>query len=80
MSDSLIAFQPAIDEPSNIVPLVEEILVDHRQVEGDVLPLAARIGEAQIDVFDLLVLDQLQDALRAFLSAMVSVFPSRQLN
>ena len=49
MSDSLIAFQPAIDEPSNMVPLVEEVLIDHRQVEGDMLPLAARVGEADVD-------------------------------
>ena len=67
MSDSLIAFQPAIDEPSNIVPLVEEVFVDHRQIEGDVLPLAARVGEAHIDEFDLLVLDHLQDAFACYL-------------
>ena len=34
MSNSLIAFQPAIDEPSNIVPSVEQVLVDQREVEG----------------------------------------------
>ena len=49
MSDSLIAFQPAIEEPSNMVPLVEEVVIDHRQVEGDMLPLAARVGEADVD-------------------------------
>ena len=27
----------------------QEIFVDHRQVERDVLPLSARVGEAQID-------------------------------
>jgi hypothetical protein len=28
-----------------------------------VLPLAPRIGEAQIDIFDIIVLDRLQDIL-----------------
>ena len=35
----------------------ENLLVDHADVEGDVLPLAARIGETQIDVFHVVVLD-----------------------
>ena len=39
----------------------EEVVIDQRQVEGDVLPLAARIGEAEVDEFDFLVLDQLED-------------------
>ena len=30
MSDSLIAFQPAIDEPSNISAVGEDVLVDQR--------------------------------------------------
>ena len=61
MSDSLIAFQPAIDEPSNIGALGKDFLVDHADVEGHVLPLAARIGETQIDVFDVVVLDRFKD-------------------
>ena len=61
MSDSLIAFQPAIEEPSNIWPSanVSSSIIGH--VEGDVLPLAARIGETEIDVFHVVVLDHLQD-------------------
>ena len=39
----------------------EGLLVDHADVEGDVLPLAARVGEAEVDVFDVVVLDRLQD-------------------
>ena len=39
----------------------ERLLFDHRDVEGDVLPLAARIGETEIDVFHVVVLDHLQD-------------------
>ena len=41
----------------------ERVLVDQRLIEGDVLPLAARIGEAQVDIFDVVVLDRLQDIL-----------------
>jgi hypothetical protein len=41
----------------------EEILVHQRKVEGDVLPLAARIGETEIDELDLFVLDELQDGV-----------------
>ena len=61
MSDSLIAFQPAIEEPSNIVPSAKISSSIMRDVEGDVLPLAARIGETQVDVLDVVVLDGLQD-------------------
>jgi hypothetical protein len=32
-------------------------------IEGHVLPFAAWIGEAQIDIFDVVVLDRLQDIL-----------------
>ena len=44
-------------------PVGEGVLVDQRLIEGDVLPLAARIGEAQVDIFDVIVLDRLQDIL-----------------
>ena len=53
-------FQPAIDEPSNAWPdsnlSVAELLGRH----GDVLFLAAGIGEAKVDELDLLVLDHFQ--------------------
>jgi hypothetical protein len=39
----------------------ERVLFDHADVEGHVLPLAARIGEAQVDVFDVVVLDRFED-------------------
>src|SRR2546430_8993773 len=39
----------------------EGVLFDHADVEGHVLPLAARIGETKVDVFDVVVLDRLQD-------------------
>ena len=74
MSDSLIAFQPAIEEPSNIDAVGEHFLVDDRHVEGDVLPLAARIGEAEVDVFDVVVLDRLEHVLGG-LHASVLFFP-----
>ena len=42
MSDSLIAFQPAIDEPSNMMPSAKHLFVDGADVLGGVLPFAAR--------------------------------------
>ena len=39
----------------------KDFLVDHADVECHVLPLAARIGEAQVDVFHVVVLDRFQD-------------------
>ena len=47
MSNSLIAFQPAMDEPSNISPSAKVVLVDQGLIEGHMLPLAARVGEAE---------------------------------
>ena len=41
----------------------ESVFVDQALVECDMLPLAARIGESEIDVFDVIVLDRLQDIL-----------------
>ncbi len=34
---------------------------DHGDVEGDVLPLAARVGKSEIDVLHVVILDQLHD-------------------
>jgi hypothetical protein len=39
----------------------KRFLFDHGDVEGHVLPLAARIGETEIGVFDVIVFDQLHD-------------------
>ncbi len=41
--------------------LGKRVLFDHADVESHMLPLAARIGEAQVDVFDVVVLDRFQD-------------------
>src|SRR5207237_523754 len=41
----------------------KNVLVDHADVEGDVLPLAPRIGEAEVDIFDVVVFDCFQDVL-----------------
>jgi hypothetical protein len=60
MSDSLIAFQPAIDEPSNMMPSAN-MSSSMGDVHGDVLHLAARIGEATSTNFTSLSLDGLQD-------------------
>src|SRR5262249_12506924 len=42
----------------------EGVFVDRGDVGGDVLPFAARVGEAEIDVFHVVVLDHLHDVLR----------------
>ena len=43
MSLSLIAFQPAMKASSEHRAFGENVLVDHRDVEGNDLPLAARL-------------------------------------
>ena len=43
--------------------LRKRLLGDHRDVEGHVLPLAARIGEPEIRILNVIVLDQLQDVM-----------------
>jgi hypothetical protein len=61
MSDSLIAFQPAIDEPSNIWPSVNvssSIIVTSKVT---CCHFAARIRETKIDVFYVVVLHHFQD-------------------
>src|SRR5256886_14480221 len=60
MSDSWIAFQPAIEEPSNIWPSAN-VFFNQRDVEGDMLPLAARVRETEIGVFHVVVFDHLHD-------------------
>ena len=42
------------------VALLELVLVEVLHRHGDVLLLAARVGEAEVDELDLLVLDELQ--------------------
>ncbi len=44
--------------------VLEERLVDHREIKCDVLHLAAHVGEAQVDVLDVLFLDGLEDCVR----------------
>ncbi len=61
MSDSLMAFQPAIDEPSNIVPsskMSSSIMV-WSKVTCCSLPRMS--VKRTIDVLDVLVLDLLED-------------------
>ena len=64
MSDSWIAFQPAIDDPSNMMPSANVSSSTVVTSPGDVLPFAARIGKAEIDVFHVVVLDHLHHVLR----------------
>ncbi len=68
MSDSLIAFQPAIEEPSNITPSAKELFIGGRGHAGRVLPLAARIGETEVHELDVLFLDQRENLFGIHLS------------
>jgi hypothetical protein len=40
---------------------VQEVVIDHHQVERDVLPLTLGVREAHVHILHFLVLDQLQD-------------------
>ena len=51
-----MAFQPAIDEPSNMMPSVSRSSSIVRDVLGGVLPLAARVGEAKVHELDVVLL------------------------
>jgi hypothetical protein len=48
----------------------EHVFVDHGGLHRDMLHLAARIGEAQVDEFDLVVLDVLQNVICTHLSSL----------
>ena len=39
-------------------PLVEKVLIDRAQMMRQMLPLAARIGKPEVDIFDFVLLDQ----------------------
>ena len=54
-------FQPAIDEPSNAWPDSNLSAPNCLRGHGDVLLLAAGIGEAEVDELDLLVLEHLEN-------------------
>ena len=64
MSDSLIAFQPAIELSVEHEAVGQHVLVDHPRGHGQVLPLALGVGEAEVDPVDLLVLDARKDRVR----------------
>ena len=49
MSDSLMPFQPEIDEPSNILPSVEEVFVNLRSGHRYVLFFTFRVSETKVD-------------------------------
>ena len=52
-------FQPAIDEPSKAWPRGELVFVEVRHRHGDVLLLAAGVGEAEVDELDFVLLHHL---------------------
>ncbi len=45
-------------------PVIEEFVIDQVDVEGYVLHLAAHVGEANVDIFDVLFLDELENVCR----------------
>ena len=64
MSDSWMAWKPRIDEPSNIWPVGEEVLVDRLSRHVEVLHDTGQVAEADVDELDVLVLDETQDLVR----------------
>jgi hypothetical protein len=70
MSDSLMPFQPAIDEPSNILPSSNRPGVDDRR-EGHVVLLAAHVGEAQVDCATTDCTPPMNDLLAALLLGII---------
>jgi hypothetical protein len=59
MSEASMPFQPAIDEPSKAWPAAELVFVEVGDGHGDVLFLAAGVGEAEVDELDFVVLHHL---------------------
>ena len=64
MSDSWMPFQPAMDEPSNILPSLEEPFIHDLGGDADVLLLSAGVGEAQVDELHLVLGKRFQLRLR----------------
>ena len=54
-------FQPAIERAVEHLAVLEQRRLDDRLREGHVVLHAAHVGEAQVDEFDLVVLDELFD-------------------
>jgi hypothetical protein len=59
MSDASMPFQPAIDEPSKAWPSLNLSSSKCGHRHGDVLFLAAGVGEAEVDELDFVVLHHL---------------------
>jgi hypothetical protein len=66
--DAWMPFQPAIEEPSNAWPSSNLSLVEVLGGHRNVLLLAARVGEAQVDELGLFVLGHLQDIVGSHIS------------
>ncbi len=54
MSDSWMAWNPRIDEPSNIWPFGEEVDVDRLRGHVEVLHDAGQVAEPDVDELDVL--------------------------
>ena len=60
MSDSLIPFQPAIEEPSNILPISKNSSSILTGRHGYVLFFALGVSESHINPLDVMFLDQVE--------------------
>ena len=65
MSDSLMPFQPAIEEPSNILPSVNRSSSTSRAGTVTCCSLPRVSREAEVDELDLLFFDELQNVARS---------------
>ena len=68
MSDSLIAFQPAIEEPSNMTPSTNVLSSVAEAMRAVCCHLPQRIGEAEVNELDVLFLDHRENLFRVHLS------------
>ena len=64
MSDWWMPFQPEMTGAVEHLAVLEQAGIDDRLGEGHVVLHAAHVGEAQVDEFDLVVLDQFFDVSR----------------
>jgi hypothetical protein len=65
MSDSLISWNPRMDEPSKPDAVGQEVLLELARRDSEVLPGARQVGELQVDQRDPMVAGEAHDVVRA---------------
>ena len=63
MSDSLMPFQPEIEEPSNILPSSKVVVVEGVGGKRHVMLHAEHVGETQVDELDAFGLDGFENVV-----------------